>query len=133
MLLYNEKEMWRERLKRIALVASVGVFLLLTGKILADRQVEIHPELITGKIEKIGEEVLGRAVEILPGASSSSLKEKTIESAPAATPASAGKTDKIMETQTKEIIEMIKRLPQDQFQQIKKQIFKDLCQELLRE
>ena len=38
-----------------------------------------------------------------------------------------------IEIQTQEIINVIKELPADQVEKVKKQIFKDFCQEVLEE
>lgn len=96
--------MWAERFKRIILVIAAGIFLLLAGKVFA----EMPTQLVAGKLEKIGQNVLERAVD-------------------------KAETTKIIESQTKEIMEIIKQLPQNQVDQIKKQIFKDFCKEVLGE
>jgi len=38
-----------------------------------------------------------------------------------------------VENKTQEIIEIIKQLPAEQLEAVKKQIFKDFCQEILEE
>lgn len=86
------------------------------------------------KIKEFGEGVLGKAIQILPGSEGveekfgTEAEEEQIE----------GTTDqadpiKIIEIQTKEIIEVIKELPEEQVEKIKKQVFKDFCEEVLKE
>lgn len=136
-MLYNYTVMWGERLKRIFLVAVAGIILVLAGKVFADwratkaikgESIKLPTQAVVDKFEEVGQDVLGRAVEILPGAplptaQGSQVKEKIVET----------ETTKIIESQTKEIMEIIKQLPQKQVDQIKKQIFKDFCQQVLGE
>jgi len=123
--------MWEERLKRILIIIGVAGLVLLAGKVFADWQTKkkvagesigLPSEVVTNKIEEIGEDILGKAVEVLPG-----VEKETQETT---TPT---QTTKLIETQTKEIIEIIKQLPQEQVDQLKKQVFKDFCQEVLKE
>lgn len=123
--------MWQERIKRILIIIGVVGLVLLAGKAFARWQttqkvagesVKLPTDMITDKVEEIGENILGKTVEVLPG--SSQLKEKVVEEET---------QTKIIETQTSQIIEIIKQLPQDQVDQLKKQIFKDFCEEVLRE
>ena len=139
-MLYNYTEMWPERLKRIILVAAAGVLLMLAGKVFADwratklvkgEAIKLPTELVTGQLGELGEMVLGKAIEILPGGGQ--VKEKIIEKESPTTQTTQTETTKIIESQTKEIMEIIKQLPQNQVDQIKKQIFKDFCQEVLGE
>lgn len=118
-----------ERLKRILLVVAAGVFLLLASKALADWQAtkaakgeSLKLPSVTAKLEEVGAGVLGKAVEVLPGS----------PQLPAA-PTVQAETTKVVEKQTSEIIEIIKQLPQSQLDQIKKQIFKNFCREVLGE
>lgn len=134
-MIYNYTEMWPERLKRILLVAGGAVIVLLAAKGFSDWQaaktvkgesIELPTQLVVDKLEEVGQEVLGKAIEVLPGAPlptrpADQAKEKVTEK----------ETTKIIETQTKEIMEIIKQLPQSQVDQIKKQVFKDFCQEVL--
>lgn len=132
--------MGKERLKRIFLVVAAGIFLLLAGKVLADWQaaktvkgesIKLPTQLVVDKLEEVGQHVLGKAIEVLPG--NSRLKEKIIEKETEKTVVVQSEASKIIEVQTSEIIEIIKQLPQNQVDQIKKQIFKDFCQEVLGE
>lgn len=128
--------MWPERLKRILLIAGGIVIALLAVKGFSDWQatkaakgesVKLPTELVADKLEEVGQDVLGRAVEILPG------RPQIIEKETEKTQVVQTEATKIIETQTKEIIEIIKQLPQEQVNQIKKQVFKDFCQEVLKE
>lgn len=123
--------MWQERIKRILIIIGAAVLVLLAGKVFADWQekrqvagesIKLPTEVITEKVGEVGEDILGKAVEILPG--SNQLKERVVEKET---------QTKVIEVQTKEIMEIIKQLPQDQVEQIKKQIFKDFCEEVMRE
>jgi len=128
--------MWEERLKRILIIIGVAGLMVFGGQAFAHwsqkqtgEPIQLPGEAVTSKFEEFGEDVLGKAVEILPG--SSQLKEKVVEKETQTT--STVESTKIIETQTKEIIEIIKQLPQDQMDQLKKQVFKDFCQEVLKE
>jgi len=128
--------MWEERLKRILIIIGVAGLMVFGGQAFArwskkqtGEPIQLPGEAVTSKFEEFGEDVLGKAVEILPG--SSQLKEKVVEKETQTT--STVESTKIIETQTKEIIEIIKQLPQDQMDQLKKQVFKDFCQEVLKE
>lgn len=130
--------MWEERLKRILIIIGVAGLMVFGGQAFArwskkqtGEPIQLPGEVVTSKFEEIGEDVLGKAVEILPG--SSQLKEKVVEKETQKTTTNQEETTKIIETQTKEIIEIIKELPQDQIDQLKKQVFKDFCQEVLKE
>lgn len=123
--------MWQERIKRILIIIGVVGLVLLAGKAFARWQttqkvagesIKLPTEVISEKVEEVGEDILGKAVEVLPG--SSQLKERVVEKET---------QTKVIEVQTKEIMEIIKELPQDQVDQIKKQIFKDFCEEVMRE
>jgi len=128
--------MWEERLKRILIITGVAGLMVFGGQAFArwskkqtGESIQLPGKAVTSKFEEIGEDVLGKAVEILPG--SSQLKEKVVEKETQTT--STVESTKLIETQTKEIIEIIKELPQDQMDQLKKQVFKDFCQEVLKE
>jgi len=135
--------MWRERLKRVAIIVVVGglTFLCVEAfgrwretKRVAGVSVGLPTEEITQKIEDFGEKVLGRAVEILPGGDKiKEIKEEEKENKTGKIEVQPGEATKILENQTKEIIEILKQLPEEQLKQIKKQIFKDFCQEIMGE
>jgi len=133
--------MWKERFKRIVIIIMVGG-LVFWGvgafvkwretKRVAGASVSLPTEGITQKIEDFGEKVLGRAVEILPGGDKvKEIKEEEKENKTDKIEIQAGQATKILENQTKEIIEVLKQLPEEQLKQIKKQIFKDFCQEIM--
>jgi hypothetical protein len=136
--------MSKDRFKRILIVVFV-VFLVLVGaKVFADWQGEkrtqgevlsLPTKEISEKINDFGEQILGKAIEVLPGGTE--IKEK-IESQPE--PFSQveemiqeTKPEEKVENKTQEIIEIIKQLPAEQLEIIKKQIFEDFCREILKE
>ncbi|MBM3205307.1 hypothetical protein FJZ41_00445 [Candidatus Shapirobacteria bacterium] len=139
--------MAKDRLKRILIVLFIVIFLLLGAKVFTDWQNKKKvagestglPELNLGqKIGDLGDQVLGKAVEILPGGEA--LKEKVmnkqqsaVESQPLSETTDEGEKVEKVEIKTQEIIEIIKELPADQLENIKKQIFKDFCQNILKE
>lgn len=140
--------MWKDRLKRIVIILVVAVLVFFAGKVFADwrakkkiagESISLPTQQIGEKISDFGEKILGKAVEVLPGGDS--LKQKiapTQESStgenPVATPTNSEevKVEKV-ETKTQEIIEIIKELPAEQLENIKKQVFKDFCQKVLEE
>ncbi len=120
--------MWEERLKRILIIIGVAGLMVFGGQAFArwsqkqtGEPIQLPGEAVTSKFEEFGEDVLGKAVEILPG--SSQLKEKVVEK----------ETQTTSTVESTKIIEIIKQLPQDQMDQLKKQVFKDFCQEVLKE
>jgi len=133
--------MWKERFKRIVVIIIVGglVFWGVEAfvkwretKRVAGASISLPTEEITQKIEDFREKVLGRAVEILPGGDKvKEIKEEEKENKTDKIEIQAGQATKILENQTKEIIEVLKQLPEEQLKQIKKQIFKDFCQEIM--
>jgi len=136
--------MWKERLKRIAIIIIVGglVFWGIEAfarwqetKKVAGASIGLPTEGIAQKIEDFGEKVLGKAVEVLPGREK--IKESVVENENQTTKTKIEiqpkEATKILENQTKEIIEILKQLPEEQLKQIKKQIFKDFCQEIMGE
>ena len=133
--------MWRERLKRIAIIVAIGG-LTFWGieafakwretKKVAGASVMVPTEEITQKVEDFGKKVLGKAIEILPGGGK--IKEgEVVEGETTKIEIQPDQAPKILESQTKEIIEILKQLPEEQLKQIKKQIFKDFCQEVMGE
>lgn len=136
--------MGKERLKRILLLFLAGgvVFWGVTAfakwqesKKVAGESIKIPTELVTEKVEDLGEKVLGKAAEVLPGSEKIKEKENVIEKENIQTQTEVQNTEttKILENQTREIIEILKQLPEEQLKQIKKQVFKDFCQEIMGE
>lgn len=126
--------MGKDRLKRLLIVLLMAGFLVLGGKVFADWQAKKkalgeNVSLSTGEIgEKIsdfGENILGKAVEVLPGGNT--LKQKIITEK-VEIPA---EQDLASPGKTQEIIEIIKQLPVTEFENIKKQVFKDFCQKVM--
>jgi CMP-2-keto-3-deoxyoctulosonic acid synthetase len=135
--------MWKERLKRIAIIVIVGGLVFWGIESFAKRQetkriagasIGLSTQGVTQKIEDFGEKVLGKAVEILPGGDKiKKIKEEEKENQTNRIEIQPGEAPKILENQMKEIIEILKQLPEEQLKQIKKQIFKDFCQEVMGE
>lgn len=88
-------------------------------------------------LENFGEKVLGKAVKILPGAPD--LGETVQEKEEGQVAGESDEAEPIKEPaenvqkQTEILIETIKELPQDQLEAIKKQIYKEMCEGLLKE
>ncbi len=129
--------MWSTRFKRILLISGILIFLAFGTKVFADWQVKrkaegkeisFPTEEISEKISDFGQNVLGRAVEVIPG--NEGLKERLVKVESEAQPGGEKDVEKI-EIQSQEIIEIIKELPQEQAEKIKKQIFRDFCQNVL--
>jgi len=134
--------MWKKRLKRIVIVFiigeltfwGVGAFAKWREKRkVAGGSIKIPTEEVVGKIGDLGEEVLGKAVEVLPGGEKIKKTEKVVENKTTKIEIQPEEATKVLESQTKEIVEILKQLPEDQLKQIKKQIFKDFCQEIMEE
>lgn len=133
--------MWRERLVRILLVGLAGLLSLGAVKGVAEwqekqsavgKKILLPTKQISKKIEDFGGKVLGRAIKILPGGEK--LKEK-VEQEEEVEKQENKETEAVetIETQTQEIIEVIKELPEEQLEKIKKQVFKEFCQEVCKE
>lgn len=101
-------------------------------KQVAGEQIKVPTEIITDKIEDVGQEILGKTIEILPG-SEQLKKELQTESQKISEKSVSESTTITIEKQTQEIIEILKQLPQEQLKQVKKQIFQDFCQQMLGE
>lgn len=134
--------MWQTRLKRIGVILLLAALVAVGARVFADYQskqkaagknVTLPTDQIGKKISDFGQEVLGNAVEVIPGAGG--LKEKIIIKEQVSVENSQGQDQQVerIEIQTQEIINVIKELPADQVDKIKKQIFKDFCQEVLEE
>jgi len=134
--------MWQTRLKRIGVILLLAALFAVGAKAFADYQnkqkaagKDVPPltDQIGKKISDFGQEVLGNAVEVIPGAGG--LKEKLIieKQVPVENAQGEEKQVERIEIQTQEIINVIKELPADQVDKVKKQIFKDFCQEILEE
>lgn len=137
--------MWKDRLKRLAILLLAVVLFFFVGKVFANwlaknkvagASINLPTKQIGEKIADLGEQVLGKAVEILPGGGSLKEKLKT-ENKPTS---SVNQTDsqtvtqtERVETKTQEIIQIIKELPATELNNIKKQVFKDFCQKILKE
>lgn len=137
--------MGKDRLKRILIFILIIGFLLIGGKVYADwlnknkmagTSVSLPTQQIGQKISDFGENVLGKAVEVLPGGNN--LKKKLITTStptplPSQNYSQPVTQNKEVEIKTQNIIQIIKELPAAEFENIKKQVFKDFCQEILKE
>jgi len=134
--------MWQTRLKRIGVILLLAALFAAGAKAFADYQnkqkaagkdVPSLTDQIGEKISDFGQKVLGNAVEVIPGAGG--LKEKLIIEKQVSVENAQGEEKQVerIEIQTQEIINVIKELPADQVDKVKKQIFKDFCQEILEE
>ena len=131
--------MGKDRLKRILIILLVAALVAGGIKVFADWQkkqkargqvISLPTQQIGEKISDLGDQVLGKAMEILPGGSGLKEKMKT-ESKPTSSinqtdSQTVTQTEKV-ETKTQEIIQIIKELPAEQLEVIKKQVFKDFC------
>lgn len=125
------------RLKRILIVFGIVIFLAFGTKIFADWQakrkaegksISLPTEEIGEKISDFGQDILGKTVESIPG--NEGLKERLIK-VETKVPVEGEKEVERIEIQSQEIIEIIKELPQEQAEKIKKQIFREFCQNVL--
>lgn len=129
----------KKRLTRFLFLCLVVFLLVVLVKFLANEGTgqsaggKIRQPILKETIEDFGETVLGVAVRYLPNApdleeiDKSQLKKIDPEAEPIKEP-----TENIRQ-QTESLLESIKALPQDQIEAIKRQIYKDFCQNLIRE
>jgi len=129
--------MGETRLKRILVAIGIIIFLAFGTKVFADWQakrkaegksVSLPTKEVGEKISNFGQDILGKAVESIPG--NEGLKERLIR-VETKVPVEGEKEVERIEIQSQEVIEIIKELPQEQAEKIKKQIFKEFCQNVL--
>lgn len=124
--------MMRERIKRLALIILTTVLVAGIGKLVINHfqknpQALVSPLApVSQKIEDLGEKVLGEMVKKLPNAPDLEKVVVSTENEPIEEPV------KKVENQTDQLIESLKQLPQDQLEAIKKQIFKEFCETILK-
>lgn len=137
----------KERITRLAIIVLVVFLVVGAAKAFSDwqgKQATSGQSIsspIKKKIEGLGEEILGKAVEVLPGAPD--LEEVISENQ---TGQVQGEQDEVVSSsepiqepvqniqkQTEVLVETIKELPQGQIEAIKKQIYKDFCEKLIQE
>lgn len=114
--------MWRERLIRFLLV-GVAALIILGGirYLVGGREEPVSaPEIPINeeRIEPLKEEILGVVGRVLPGGKREESDLKPVQN---------------VQEQTQNLIESIKSLPEDQIEVIKKQIYKEFCEELIGE
>lgn len=135
----------RERLTRIFIIVIAALIVISLAKAVADWQsrarvegesISFPPAPVKEKLENLGENILGKAVNVLPGAldlgvnqvdQDNQVNQENQETEPIEEPV------KNVEKQTEILIQTIKELPQDQIEAIKKQIYKEICEPLLEE
>lgn len=138
--------MGKDRLKRVLILLVLIAFLLVGGKVFADwnnkrkaagEEISLPLKDISTQINNFGEEVLGNAISVIPG--SNDLKEKILkEPTPTVTGSFSSSSQEVSEAEeseskTETIIQILKELPAEQLDKVKKQIFKDFCQQILEE
>lgn len=128
----------KERLTRIFFLGIAALLIIALAKGLADWQAQSKvtgestglPQVsIKEKVEDFGEKVLGRAIKALPGAPELPTEEDEVvqETEPIEEPV------KNVQEQTQTLIEAIKKLPEDQLEAIKKQLYQEICEGVLKE
>ena len=131
----NMKDM-RERLTRIFLLGLAAFLIIALAKGLADWQgqqrvagesVSLPQVSVKEKLEDLGEDILGKTVEFLPGAPDLGVDQADQETEPIEEPVEN------VQQQTQALIEAIKKLPEDQIEAIKKQIYEEFCEGALKE
>ena len=132
--------MWRERLSRIALVILALVLTLGLVKAYADQRQKtsgaINPlgSQVKEKIEDFGEDVLGSVVEHLPAAPNlKKVSQGEKEAASGAESEPITEPVENIQNQTQQLIEIIKKLPEDQLEAIKEQLYREVCESWLQE
>jgi len=138
-LVYNGN--MKERLIRFLIIGVVALLTVGGIKFIADQKqknpeaVSFSAEPIKKKLEDVGEKILGETVKHLPKspdlgkvAGSQTQEDDSSQDGQEVEPIQEPINN--VQNQTEKLIEIIKELPQDQINAIKKQIFKDLCEEL---
>ncbi|MCJ7792799.1 MAG: hypothetical protein MUP45_02380 [Candidatus Marinimicrobia bacterium] len=129
--------MFIERLKRVFLVVivalvAVGLVKVLVGMMgetkISSGTANLAEMPVKEKLEEVGGEILGKAVSLLPGVpGETETKEETQATEPIEEPAQN------VQNQTQILIEAIKKLPEDQLEAIKKQLYQEICEGVLKE
>lgn len=115
--------MWKQRLIRISLLIGAAAIVMVGAKQIASQNKSITiPQIPIGTM---GEAVLGSAAQSLPQIFGQVVKKN--ENEPISQPAEN------IQNQTQQLMESIKKLPQDQLEAIKKQLLKEFCEQLNRE
>ena len=113
----------------VALVA-VGLVKVLVGMMgetrISSGTANLAEMPVKERLEEMGGEILGKAVEILPGVPGET-KEETPKTEPIEEPVQN------VQNQTQILIEAIKKLPEDQLEAIKKQLYQEVCEGVLKE
>jgi len=111
---------------------AIGLVKVLVG-MMGETKISSGPVNLTGmpvkeRLEEVGGEILGKAVGILPGVpGETETKKETQETEPIEEPAQN------VQNQTQILIEAIKKLPEDQLEAIKKQLYQEICEGVLKE
>jgi transcription termination factor NusB len=112
--------MWQERLKGILVILIAGLVSLAVIRFLISYQEEIVQTTADLRPEKIQENILG-AFNKEKGEEDQASEEEVIQPV------------ELIEEKTSELIEEIKKLPQEQLGVVKKEVLKQVCEELMKE
>ena len=127
--------MFIERLKRVFLLIIVALVAIGLVKVsvgmMGETKISSGPVNLTEmpvkeRLEEMGGEILGKAVEILPDMPG----ETKVETK---TPEPIEEPVQNVQNQTQILIEAIKKLPEDQLEAIKKQLYQEVCEGVLKE
>lgn len=117
--------MWKERLKRLIILGMAMVLTVFGAVAFAKWRDKKGVSPLQEEIKDFSEEILGVAVrKIKP---EKQANQTSGEEEPITQPVEN------IQSQTNQLMESIKRLPEDQIKAIKKQIYKDFCQQLIEE
>ena len=133
--------MMRERLLRIFIIGAAALLIISVAKTVADwrgqtgksREPRELPSVsLKDKLEDLGGEILGKTVKVLPGAQNISQISQEVEVEQAGEETEPIEEPvKDVQRQTEILIELIKKLPEDQMEAIKEQIYKEVCEGVL--
>lgn len=146
--------MWEERIKRLAILILVGGLLVLgIQKITVLKKEEKKPVSSSGisevkrKIEDFGDKVLGQTIEMIPGYPKylgedqqkaeedkkigGENQSEEVEENKKSNEGNKEEEENII--QTEKIIEILKQLPQQELERVKKEVFKEFCRQVLEE
>ena len=127
----------RERITRLFIIFFLALMVVFLAKSLAGQQnqgdvagvsISLSNIPLKEKIEDLGGKILGQAIRLLPGAPQLEIESQESE---AVEPIEEPVTN--IQEQTDNLIEAIKKLPEDQLEATKKQIRKEFCEGLLSE
>jgi hypothetical protein len=124
-----------ERLKRVIFVIFGALLAIVLVKVLVgamgETKISSGPSDLASmpvkeKLKEVGGEILGTAVSILPGVPGENREENQ-------TPEPIEEPAQNVQNQTQILIDLIKKLPEDQVEAIKKQLYQEVCEGVLKE